>query len=96
MTERRQDLIRTLHAKLDQWNTKIDELEVQAKLMEAEARKQQEQRLEEIRQRRDDVQRRIEALGRAGEDARQDLEQGVNLAADALKEAIHSASSRFR
>ncbi len=96
MNDRRDELVRTLQDKLETWNTKIDELEVQAELMEAEARDRQRERIEEIRKKRNDLQQRIDALSRAGDDARRDLEQGVNLALDALKEAVRSATSRFR
>ena len=96
MTGRREELVRKLQAKLEEWNTRIDELEVQAALMEAEARTEQQKRIERIRRKRDEVRDKIDALSRSGDDALRDLEQGVNLAVDALKEAFQSATSRFR
>jgi len=95
MSKRREELVRTLQEKLEAWNARIDELEVQASLLEAEARTRQQERIEEIRRKRDELQERIDALGRAGDDARRDLEQGVSMALDALKEAFQSAASRF-
>jgi predicted nuclease with TOPRIM domain len=95
MSKRREELVRTLQDKLEAWNARIDELEVQASLLEAEARTRQQERIEEIRRKRDELQERIDALGRAGDDARRDLEQGVSMALDALKEAFQSAASRF-
>ena len=95
MSKRREDLVRTLQAKLEEWNTRIDEMEVQASLMEAEARTRQQKRIEEIRRKRDELRERIDTLGRAGDDARRDLEEGVTMAVDALKEAFQSAASRF-
>jgi predicted nuclease with TOPRIM domain len=95
MSKRREELVRTLQDKLEAWNARIDELEVQASLLEAEARTRQQKRIEEIRRKRDELQERVDALGRAGDDARRDLEQGVSMALDALKEAFQSAASRF-
>lgn len=95
MSTHREELVRTLQAKLEEWNARIDELEVQASLMEAEARTRQQEQIEEVRRKRDELRAKIDALGRAGDDARRDLEQGVSLAVDALKEAIQSATSRF-
>lgn len=95
MSKRREELVRTLQAKLEEWNTRIDELEVQASLMEAEARTRQQKRIEEIRRKRDELREKVDALGRAGDDARRDLEEGVTMAVDALKEAFQSAASRF-
>ena len=95
MSKRREELVRTLQAKLEEWNTRIDELEVQASLMEAEARTRQQKRIEEIRRKRDELREKLDTLGRAGDDARRDLEEGVTMAVDALKEAFQSAASRF-
>jgi len=95
MSKRREDLVRTLQAKLEEWNARIDELEVQASLMEAEARTRQQKRIEEVRRKRDELREKVDTLGRAGDDARQDLEEGVTMAVDALKEAFQSAASRF-
>lgn len=95
MNEQRKELVRTLENKLEEWNSRIDELEVQADLMEKEARDEQKRQIEAMRKRMDELRGRIEELSRAGDDARQDVEQGVKLALGALKEAFHSATSRF-
>lgn len=95
MNERRDELVRTLQSKLEEWNSRIDELEVQADLMEKEARDEQKRQIEGMRKRMDELRAKIKELGDAGEDARQDVEQGVKLALGALKEAFHSATSRF-
>ncbi len=95
MSEQREELVRTLKDKLDKWNSRIDELEVQADLMGKEARDEQKRHIEAMRRRADELRGKIEELGRAGQDARQDVEQGVKLAFSALKEAFHSATSRF-
>jgi predicted RNase H-like nuclease (RuvC/YqgF family) len=91
----REELIRTLKSKLEEWNRRIDELEVQADLMGKEARDKQRKNIEAMRSRVDGLRLKIGELSRAGRDARQDVEQGVNLAFSALKEAFNSATSRF-
>ncbi len=95
MSEQREELVRTLKEKLEEWNRRIDELEVQADLMGKEARDEQKRHIESMRRRVDELRLKIEELSHAGRDARQDVEQGVKLALGALKEAFNSATSRF-
>ncbi len=92
----RDELVRSLHAKLDEWNSRIDQLEAQMERMDADARAAQMERIQAFRNKRDYVLRKLEAFSRAGDDAKQDLKQGVILAVDSLKEAFSSAASRFR
>ena len=49
MSERREEVVRTLKNKLEEWNRRIDELEVQADLMEKEARAEQKRQIEAMR-----------------------------------------------
>jgi TolA-binding protein len=95
MSEQREELVRTLKGKLEEWNRRIDELEVQANLMEKEARDERMRHIEAMRSRADELRLKIDELSRAGRSAGQDVEQGVKLALSALKEAFHSATSRF-
>lgn len=91
----RDDFVRRMHAQLDQWNADIDALSARMEHVEAEARDELRRQIEALRARQDEARGTLDALRGAGEDAWQDLKAGVEMAWDAIGQAVDSARSRF-
>lgn len=93
---RKEEFVRTMHARLDRWNAEIDALMVKADTVEANARAEYRKQIEVLRGRRDEARSKLKELESAGEGAWEDLKVGVELAWDAVSEAVHSAAARFK
>jgi hypothetical protein len=84
-----------MKTKLDEWNSEISKLEVKARQKEAEARQDYDQRIEALKAKRQEVNASLDQMRQASEAAWKDLKAGIDLAANALGEALRSAASRF-
>lgn len=93
---KRDDYVKKLQTKLDEWNAEIDKLETRAKEVSADARKAYDRKLAELRAKRDDAGARLQSLREASEAAWQELRAGMELAWEALSEGIQSAKSQFK
>ena len=92
----KEDFVRKMHAKLDQWNAEIDALTAKADAAEAGARAEYHKQVEALRSKRDHARSKLGELESAGEGAWQDLKAGVELAWESVSEAVHSATARFK
>lgn len=90
------DFVRKMHAKLDQWNAEIDTLTAKSDAAEAGARAEFYRQLEALRGKRDHARSTLGELESAGEGAWQDLKAGVELAWESVSEALRSATARFK
>jgi hypothetical protein len=90
------EFVRTMHAKLDQWNAQIDVLSAKADQTEASARTEYHKQLETLRSKRDAARSKLNELESAGGNAWHDLKAGVELAWESVSEAVRSATSRFK
>ena len=90
------DYVRKMHARLDQWNAEIDALSAQADQAKAEARGEYHRQIEALRDKQSQARAKLDELQRSGEGAWQDLKAGVEMAWDSMGEAMQSARSRFR
>jgi len=88
--------IQKLHARLDEWNAEIDKLKAKADKAEAESRIEFQKQIENLRQRRQEAEKKVDEVRAAGEGAWEDLKSGVQLAWDAMEQAIKSARTRFK
>jgi len=88
----RDDYVQKMHVLLDELNAEIDALTKRAENAGADLRDE----LAELRTRQDEARTRLASLRDAGEGAWQDLKAGVDLARDAVGEALESAKSRFK
>lgn len=88
----RDDYVQKMHVLLDELNGEIDALMKRAENTGADLRDE----LAELRGKQDEARTRLASLGNAGEGAWQDLKAGVEMAKDAIGEAIESAKSRFK
>lgn len=96
MGTKRDEYVRKLKEKLDEWNQDIDELRERAELAAAAARREYDEQLPRLETRRKELEQRLRALGDATESAWNELKVGVDEAADALASAIRAAKQRFR
>ena len=92
----KEEFVRKMHSKLDVWNAEIDTLTAKAGAAEAGARTEYHKQIEALRSKRDEARDKLKTLESASEGAWQDLKAGVELAWDAVSEAVSSAASRFK
>jgi uncharacterized coiled-coil DUF342 family protein len=88
--------VQKLHAKIDEWNAEIDKLKAKVDKTEAESRAEFQKQIQNLQEKRNAAEEKIEEVRQAGEGVWQDLTAGVQLAWDAMEEALKSARSRFK
>jgi uncharacterized coiled-coil DUF342 family protein len=93
---KKDEYVRKLHAKLDDWNSDLDRLAVRADQIKADARAEYQKQIQDLRSECDDARKKLEELKRVQGDAWEDLKGGMDLAWSALGEAFESAKSRFK
>lgn len=91
----REEYVRKMQAKLDEWNAEIDHLAVKAALAEAELKTQYAEEIEALRNKQIEARVKLEALQNSSESAWKDMKSGIDMAWDAISEAVGSAVSRF-
>lgn len=92
----RDEFVRKMHSLLDKGNAEVDALEARAEHAEAGAREAYHKQIAALRAKQDEARARLESLRNAGEGAWQDMKAGVEMAWDAIGEAIESAKSRIK
>jgi predicted nucleic acid-binding Zn-ribbon protein len=88
----RDEYVQKMHELLDKLNAEIDALTERAENAGADLRDE----LAELRGKQEQARTRLASLRDAGEGAWQDFKAGVDMAKDAIGEAIESAKSRFK
>jgi predicted nucleic acid-binding Zn-ribbon protein len=91
----REDYVQKMHELLDRLNAEIDALASKAEHAENEVREEYRQQITHLRARQSDARTKLASLRNAGEGAWEDLKAGVDMAKDAIGEALESARSRF-
>jgi uncharacterized coiled-coil DUF342 family protein len=92
----RDEYIRKMQAKLEEWNAEIDKLTAKADEVTEDVRKEYREQIESLKTKQSAARQKIEELQQAGESAWGDLKSGIELAWTAMGEAIDSARSRFK
>lgn len=92
----RDEYVRKMHSLLDKGSAEIDALEAKAEHVEADARDAYNKQIAVLRAKQEEARAKLEPLRNAGEGAWQDLQAGVEMAWEAIGEAIESAKSRFK
>ena len=90
------EYIRKMHSRLDQLSNEIDVLATKVDHVEEKVRAEYHQQIGVLRSKQDEVRNRISALQQTSESAWEDMKAGVELAWDAVSQAIDSAKSRFK
>ncbi len=90
------EYVRKMHSQLDQLSNEIDRLVVKKEGIEEAGRAELVKHLEDLQRRRDDVRDRLKSIQQAGENAWADMQSGLELAWEAITQAMDSARNRFR
>jgi len=92
----KEDYVRKMHSKLDHWNHDLDALIARKDHVAESARAEYAKHVDELRQRRDAYQVKLKALQDAGDNAWEDMKAGLEMAWEAIAQAVESARSRFK
>ena len=96
MGEKREAYIQKLKAKMDEWNAEIDILSAKAEQAKAETKIEYLKEMEDLRAKRRDLQEKIVEMEKAGENAWEDLKQGVENSWQIFKKSLTKAKSEFK
>ena len=91
----RDEYVKKMHDMLQKLDAEIDTLAARTGQVEADVRDEYHKQLAQLRVKQDEARTRLASLRSAGDAAWQDLKAGVEMARDAISEAIESAKSRF-
>lgn len=92
----RDEYVRKMQAKLDEWNSEIDKLTARANEVRADVKSDYYEQIATLKIKQTAARQKIEELQHAGENAWEDVKSGIDLALTAMGEAIDSARSRFK
>jgi len=92
----KEEYIRKMHAKLEEWNTEIDTLTARAGEVAADVKNEYSGQIESLKEKQASARQKIEEIQKAGGTAWVDVKSGIDLAWTAMGGAINSAKSRFR
>lgn len=92
----RDEYVRKMQAKLEEWNAEIDVLSAKADIVKADLKHEYTEQIEALKVKQLEAKQKIEELQLTGEVAWEDLKAGAELAWGAISEAIDSAKSRFK
>ena len=91
----RDEYVRKMQAKLEEWNTEIDVLAVKADKVKADVKNEYNLQIESHKVKQADARQRIDEFQQAGDIALEDLKSGIEQAWKSMGEAIKLARSRF-
>lgn len=92
----KEEYVRKMHSKLDIWSAEIDKLSARADQAGADTRAEYHKHIDELHAKKAAAQKRLDELRQTGEGAWEDLKAGMEMAWDAIGEALDSAKSRFK
>ncbi|MCP5269523.1 MAG: hypothetical protein H6943_10895 [Zoogloeaceae bacterium] len=96
MMSGKDEYVRKMHSKLDQWNHEIEGLVARKDAMAESARAEVSRHLDELRQKRDEAQAHLKTLQESSGSAWEDMKAGLDLAWESIAQAVESARSRFK
>jgi len=92
----REEFIRRMQAKLEEWNAEIESLTSRADEVAEDLRREYNDQIALLKAKQAVAQQRIAELQQESGSAWEDLKAGIELAWTAIGEAIDSAKSRFK
>jgi uncharacterized coiled-coil DUF342 family protein len=92
----REEYIRKMQAKLEEWNADIDSMTARASEVTEDVRREYNDQIAVLKAKQAAAQQKIEELQKEGGSAWEDLKAGIDLAWTAIGESIDSARSRFK
>jgi len=91
----RDETVRNLKHKLDQWNSDLDDLEKRMEKYEDARRNDLRQTLDDLREKRDEASKAFDKLKSASDDAFDDVRKGAQDAWDRMASSVDKAKQRF-
>lgn len=91
----RDNYVKKMHELLDKLNAEIDALADKVEHAQADVREEYREEIAQLRTRQGQARDRLASLRDAGEGAWEDLKAGMEMAKEAIGEAVASAKSRF-
>jgi hypothetical protein len=88
--------VRMMHAKLDQWQAEVDLLSARAKQAAAGLRIEYGEQIDSLAGKQALARQKLKELEKSGADAWEDLKTGIEAAWKAMAEGLDSARSRFK
>ncbi len=92
----RDEAVKKLKAKLDEWNAQMDELEKDGMELSSEVKAKYEAQLKEVRKHSDAVKAKIEELVASGEGAWEDAKGEAEHAWKAFVQSVNYFKSQFK
>lgn len=92
----RDEYVRKMQEKLQEWNEEIDVLTAKATEVAADVRQEYGEQIAALKAKQAAARQRIEELQQAGEGAWEDVKSGFELAKSAMSETLDSIRSRFK
>lgn len=92
----RDEYVRKMQIKLDEWNSEIDTLTAKAGEVKAEVSREYGEQIKVLKEKQAAARLKIEELQHSGEGAWGDMKTGIEIAWASMGEAINSARSRFK
>lgn len=92
----RDEWVEKAKAKLDEWNTELDRLEAKAQSAKADREAQYRRLIDKLQGYRDEARTRLDEIQRSGDDAWDDLRDGLQRSWSALAEGFRAALEEFR
>lgn len=92
----KEEYIRAMQAKLEEWSVDIDSLTAKGNEVSAELKSDYAEQVEALKTKQAAARQKIEELQKSGESAWEDLKAGLDMAWTAIGEAVDSAKSRFK
>ena len=92
----RDEYVRKMQAKLEEWNADIATLTAKAGEVSADLRSEYKEQIAALQAKQAAAREKIEEVQKSGEDAWKDLKLGIDLAWSAIGKSIDSATSRFK
>lgn len=95
MSDKREDYIRKLEAKLDECDARLDKLAAEAAQADEQTKTKYYKQMEELREKRKDVEQEIQDLIDEKESVWDDLKQGIDNSWSTWKQSFTKAKSEF-
>ena len=92
----RDEYVRKMQAKLEEWNADIDKLAAKADEVSGELKNEYAEQITALKAKQAAAREKIEEMQKSGESAWHELKAGIDLAWTAIGESIDSAKSRFK
>lgn len=92
----KEEYIRAMQEKLEEWNADIDVLMAKGNEVSAELKSDYAEQVESLKTKQAVARQKIDELQKSGEGAWEDLKTGLDLAWRVIGEAVDSAKSRFK